>query len=237
MQILIFFFLWDAVFSGGAKQLFGYDKARIFTYAFTLIIVRAVVLSSRSVDIAGQIANGELTNLLLKPINYFSYWITRDFSSKFLNILFGVVEATILVLILKPNIFLQPNPIYVVSFLISLLIAMFLFFSLLMLTNFIPFWVPELSWGAQFLVVVIVAEFLSGAFFPLDVFPASVYQILRFTPFPYLVFIPIKIYLGNFSLSLVFQSLAIGIIWSLILWKIVNYVWGKGLLVYEGVGR
>jgi ABC-2 type transport system permease protein len=237
MQILIFFFLWNAVFSGGSTQFFGYDKAKIFTYAFVLIIVRAFVLSSRSVDVAGQIANGEITNLLLKPVNYFYYWLTRDFSSKVLNIIFGVVETVILVLILKPTIFIQTNPFYFLAFIISLVIAMLLFFNLLMLTNFVPFWVPELSWGAQFLVIIVVVEFLSGSFFPLDVFPPLIYQFLRFTPFPYLIFIPIKIYLGNFSLSLVLQSLAIGAIWCLILWKIMIRVWKKGLFAYDAVGR
>jgi ABC-2 type transport system permease protein len=237
MQILIFFFLWDAVFSGGASQVFGYDRTKIFTYAFVLIIVRAVVMSSRSTDVAGQIANGELTNLLLKPINFFRYWITRDLSSKLLNILFGVVEISVLLSILKPSVFIQTDVFYLLTFVFSLAIAMFLFFCLMMLTSMVPFWVPELSWGAQFLVIAIVAEFLSGSFFPLDVFPSIVYQILRFTPFPYLVFIPIKIYLGNFDISLVYQSLAIGLIWCAVMWKLMQVVWKKGLLVYDAVGR
>ena len=54
MQILVFFFLWDAVFNDPTKQFFGYDRARILTYAFVLIVVRAIVLSSRSVDVAGR---------------------------------------------------------------------------------------------------------------------------------------------------------------------------------------
>jgi len=237
MQILIFFFLWDAIFSGGATQIFGYDKAKIFTYAFALIIVRAIVMSSRSADVAGQIANGELSNLLLKPINYFSYWLTRDLSSKFLNILFSIFETVVLVLILKPNVFIQTNPVYLISFTLALIIAMFIYFTTIMMTSFVPFWVPEIVWGAQFLVIVIVVEFLSGAFLPLDIFPPTVYQILRFTPFPYLIFIPIKIYLGNFDYSMVIQSLIIGTAWCWVLWRIVNYIWKKGLLVYEGVGR
>ncbi|MFC1625989.1 ABC transporter permease [Patescibacteria group bacterium] len=236
-QILVFFFLWDAVFSGRNTEIFGYDKAKIFTYAFALIVVRAIVLSSRSSDIAGQIANGELTNLLIKPISYFKYWLTRDLASKVLNIFFGVFEVSVLIILLKPNVFLQPNLLYLIAFIASLIIAMFIFFNLLMLTSFVPFWAPELSWGAQFLVVMVVAEFLSGSYFPLDIFPVGIYQVLRFTPFPYLIFIPIKIYLGNFSSSLVLQSLAIGTLWSFILWKATNYVWRKGLLVYEGVGK
>ena len=237
MQILIFFFLWSAIFSGGTDQFFGYDKTKILTYAFALIIIRAIVFSSRSVDVAGQIANGELTNLLLKPVNYFKYWLTRDVSSKVLNLVFGFFETVILVLILKPNIFIQTNGIYLAAFLVSIVIAMFIYFNLTMITSFVPFWVPELSWGAQFLMIAIVVEFMSGSYFPLDVFPNVVFQILRFTPFPYLVFIPIKIYLGNFDYQMIIQSLIIGVAWSVALWKITNYVWKKGLLVYDSVGR
>jgi ABC-2 type transport system permease protein len=237
IQILVFFFLWDAIFSTGSAQYFGYDKAKILTYAFALIVVRAIALSSRSIDMAGQIANGELTNLLLKPVSFFKFWLTRDFSSKILNIIFGFFEALILILILKPNIFLQTNPLYILTFIFSLLIAMFIYFNLTMITSFVTFWVPELSWGAQFLMIMIIAEFLSGSYFPLDVFPPIVFTILRFTPFPYLVFIPIKLYLGSFSTSLIIQSLIVGVMWSLVLWKVANYVWKKGLLVYEGIGR
>ena len=237
LQILIFFFLWDAAFSGNATEIFGYDKAKIFTYAFVLIIVRAIVMSSRSTDVGGQIANGELTNLLLKPVNFFKYWITRDVSSKSLNILFGAFETVILVLILKPNLYFQGNPYYFLAFILSLFIGMFIFFNLMMLTNMISFWVPELAWGAQFLMIVVVADFLSGSFFPIDVFPNIIYQIIRFTPFPYLIFIPIKIYLGNFDLLLTIQSLLIGLIWCALLWKITLSVWKKGLLAYDVTGR
>lgn len=236
IQILVFFFLWNAVFEGRSGELFGYDKSKILTYAFLLIIIRAVVLASKSTDVAGQIAGGELSNFLLKPINYFKYWITRDLSSKALNILFSIVEVTVLVLILQPDIYLQTNILNLLLFLVSLVLGAFLFFCLLMLTNFVPFWSPESAWGAQFLVVVIVIEFLSGAFFPLDVFPGIVFNLLKFTPFPYLIFVPIKIYLGA-DMGFVLQSLMIASVWSVILWKLMNMVWQKGLKVYEGVGR
>ena len=194
-------------------------------------------MSSRSVDVAGIISNGELSNLLLKPINFFKYWITRDISSKFLNIIFSFIEITILFLILKPEIFVQTNFIYIMLFVASLLIASLIFFSIAMLTSFVPFWIPEISWGAQFLVIVIFVEFLSGAFFPLDVFPSLVQNILKFTPFPYLVFVPIQTYLGNESIQLSLLSLTIGAMWALFLLFITKRVWQKGLKVYEAVGR
>lgn len=237
MQILVFFFLWNAVFENGTQEVFGYTKEKILTYAFVLILIRAIALSSRSVDIAGQISNGELSNLILKPINYFKYWVTRDISSKLLNAIFASVEILILFMFLKPSIFLQTNPLYLLMFLVSLAISMFIFFNILMLTNFVPFWAPEVSWGAQFLVIVVVVEFLSGSFFPIDVFPTVIYNALKLTPFPYLIFAPIKIYLGNFSIVESLQSLAVGGVWCVVLWFTMNSVWKKGLKIYEAVGR
>lgn len=237
MQILVFFFLWNAIFQNNQGEIFGYTKDKILTYAFVLILIRAFVLSSRSVDIAGQISNGELSNLLLKPIHYFKYWLTRDASSKVLNAIFAFFEIGILLFLLKPPIFIQTNFLYLLFFVISVIFAMLIFFNILMLTNFVPFWAPEVAWGAQFLVVIVVVEFLSGSLFPIDIFPTPIYNFLKLTPFPYLIFAPIKIYLGNFTVSESIQSLLISGVWCVILYLVMNSVWKKGLKIYEAVGR
>ena len=41
---------------------------------------------------AGDVAQGELSNYLIKPMNYFKYWFTRDMSSKILNISFAFLN-------------------------------------------------------------------------------------------------------------------------------------------------
>lgn len=237
MQILVFYFLWNSVFQNTNANYFGYTKEKIIAYAFLLIFVRAITLSSRSVDVAGIIQNGELSNYLLKPVNFFKYWLTRDVSSKLLNIIFSIFEITILFIILRPSIYIQTNLLHLSFFVLSLVIASLIFFSITMLTSFVPFWIPEVGWGAQFLVIIIFVEFLSGAFFPLDVFPSVIQNILKLTPFPYLIFVPIKMYLGMEDLGSIISSLAIGLGWFLILIYFVKKVWQKGLKVYEAVGR
>ena len=96
MQIFLVFFLWDTVFSDPKRVVFGYDRERILTYVFAILIVKAFVLSARAVDVAGDISRGDLTNYLLKPLSYFKYLFTRDISSKSLNLLFATVEFFIL---------------------------------------------------------------------------------------------------------------------------------------------
>jgi ABC-2 type transport system permease protein len=237
LQIFLVFFLWSTIYSDPGTQAFGYDRDKILTYVFGILIIRAIVLSARTVDVAGEISNGDITNLLLKPINYFKYWFTRDISSKALNLGFAVVETTALYFILKPPFFIQKDPGIWIAFIVSLILAVFMFFTLLFLVNLIAFWIPTAGWAAQFLVIVIFTEYLSGGIFPIDIFPKVVQKIIYALPFPYLLFFPLQIYLGKLSTMGIVRGLAASSIWLIILGFIVSYVWNKGLKQYAAEGR
>lgn len=239
IQILVFFFLWSSVFQGqnSESSYFGYTQPSIVAYTFLLILIRSFVMSTKSTDVSGHVSSGDLSNYLLKPIDFFKYLLARDISTKALNIAFSFIEIAVLYFILRPILFIQTNPYQIVLFILSLVIAGFIFFSIVMLSNSVTFWIPEAGWGAQFLILMIFVEFLSGAFFPLDVFPLGFLEFLKLTPFPYLVFIPIKTYLGDLSLFENVKNLGLGAIWAVILWLAMNKVWKKGLKVYEAFGR
>ncbi len=237
MQIFLIFFLWSSVFSDPTRIVFGYDRGKILTYVFGILLLRAIVFSSRTVDVTGEIASGDLTNYLLKPINYFRYWFTRDLSSKALNLSFAIVESTLLFLILKPPFFLQTDPTIIFFFASSLVMAVLIYFSLLFLTSMITFWAPSSGWPAQFLFIAIVTEFLSGAVFPLDVMPVLFQKVIHFLPFQYLLFFPLQIYLGKVNFSTMLSGVVIALVWTLILLIVVNWVWKKGVKNYAAEGR
>lgn len=237
LQIFLVFFLWDTVFSDTNRVVFGYDRTEILTYVFGLLIVRAFVLSSRTIDVGGEISRGDLSNYLLKPINYFKFWLTRDLSSKFLNLNFATVEGVLLYLTLRPPFFIQKNPVFVLGFVISLILAMFIFFNLLFITSSVPFWIPEAVWGVHFLFTMITLEFTSGALFPIDILPQHLQRILYILPFPYLIFFPLQVYLGKMSHLELLKGISISVFWAIALWILMNAVWKKGLKVYQAYGR
>lgn len=236
-QIFLVFFLWDTVFSNSGRQLFGYDRSRILTYVFGLLIVKAFVLSARATSVAGEISEGRLSAYLLKPINYFKYWLTRDLSSKSLNLVFAVFETTLLYIFLKPPFFIQTNIGYLASFVITILLAIFIYFTIVFIVSFIPFWWPEVAWGGHFLITVVVIEFLSGALFPLDILPSAMQNILSYTPFPYLIFFPLQVYLGKISGALLIKGILVSLFWAFALYFLMKKMWHKGLRVYEGHGQ
>jgi ABC-2 type transport system permease protein len=236
-QILLTYFLWSTVFASPTTEIFGYDREKIITYVFGIMIVRALVLSARAMDVSGDISTGDLSNYLIKPISYFKYWFTRDISSKALNLIFAVFEFLILFLILKPAFFLQTSPIAIFAFLVSIILAILIYFLLLFLISSIPFWAPEIGWGSHFLVTVVVIESLSGSLFPINILPNTLQSIVMATPFPYLIYFPVEVYLGNITGTALVGGLMVAAAWTGVLWFSLNFVWQKGLKVYQALGR
>jgi ABC-2 type transport system permease protein len=236
-QILLTFFLWSTIFADPTTVIFGYDRAKILTYVFGIMIVRALVLSARAMDVSGDIAQGDLSNYLLKPISYFRFWFTRDIASKVLNLSFAAVEFAVLFLILKPPFFFQTNLISLISFAVAIVLAILIYFFLLFLISSIPFWAPELGWGSHFLVTIVIIESFSGALFPINILPNTFQSIVMATPFPYLIYFPVEVYLGNISGAALTGGLMVAAAWVGVLFVSMNYVWQKGLKVYEAIGR
>ena len=234
--LFLVYFLWDSVFSDPGRVIFGYDRAKILTYIFGIFIIRTIVTASRTIDIGGEISRGELANYLLKPVNYFKYWFTRDLSSKALNLGFLAFEVAILFLIFKPTIFLQTNPFFLILFLISLVLAVILYFLILFITNIFTLWYPDQAWGANFLLIIFI-EYLGGGMFPLNILPETLQKILYATPFPYLLFAPLQIYLGAFNVAASLRTVFIEVFFVFLFAIILKSLWNKGLRTYSSEGR
>ena len=237
IQIIITFFLWSTVFSNPQTVIFGYDRAMILTYVFAIMIVRAFVLSARAVDVADDIAEGNLSNYLVKPVSYFKYWFTRDIASKALNLSFAAVEFAALFLILRPAFYFQTDPYTIITFLITVAVAVMIYFTLLFIVSAIPFWAPELAWGAQFVVVVVIIESLSGSLFPIDILPSALQKIVMATPFPYMIYFPVEVYLGKITGTALIGGILTSLIWVSVLFFGMKYIWGRGLKAYQAIGR
>ena len=120
MSFLTFYFLWIALVPANGT-LFGYNQTVILTYVIGTALLNAFVLSSRSYTVGDDIIQGNLSNYLIKPMQYFYYWLAKDVGDKAMNIVFATVELTVLFLLLKPPILFQTDPLYLLFFLLSVL--------------------------------------------------------------------------------------------------------------------
>lgn len=234
LQLITLYFFWSVALSG-QEDFLGYTQGAMLTYILGTQIVRSIILSSRSVDVAGEIHDGKLTNYLIRPVSYFGFWFTRDLSDKFLNIFFAIVEVGALVLLFKPPLVFQENALFLALALVSAGLALTLYFLFSFVISLLAFWVREV-WASRFLTFIII-DFFAGGFFPVDILPAPLFAAISLTPFPYLIFFPIKIYLGQVALSQIFVGFAVVVFWILTSMAALSWVWSRGLRTYTAEGR
>ena len=80
----------------------------------------------------------------------------------------------------------------------------------------------------------ITTTFLSGAVIPLDLFPEALRAVLAYSPFPYMVYYPVKVAMGQLSLEP--QVFLILTAWTLVFAALNVLVWRRGLRLYTGAG-
>jgi ABC-2 type transport system permease protein len=234
VTFLTLLFFWLAIY-GNQGEFLGYQKSQMLTYVIGIAFLRTIVLGSRSADMAMQIRTGELTKLLLQPIKTIRFWFTRDIVDKGLNLFFTIIEILVVLWILKLSFYLPHHLITYLSFTVLSLLAVFLYFFLSFTLSAIAFWTEEI-WATRWLFGIIFLEFLAGAFFPLDVLPSWLTKIVFLTPFPYLVFFPLKVWLEQLTTGAIAQAFLICSIWLIFFWWLAILMWRKGSRNYQAYG-
>lgn len=234
LQLLTVYFLWLAIMPAQG-QLFGYSQSLMLTYVLGIAIVGAIVLSTRTHEIGENINKGDLSIFLLRPLNYFGYWFARDMGDKVMNVAFATVEIAILFFILQPPFYMQTNAFYLFLTIIAIFFAIVLHFFIGAMLGMIGFWSPDV-WAPRFIFFILLT-FFAGGLFPLDIFPQPLFRLFQFLPFTYLLYFPIKVYLGQLSPQEMIFGFFICSVWIFAMYILIQKVWRKGLTIYGAEGR
>ncbi len=234
LQLLTMFFLWSVLTSKNSS-IFGYSQPQMLTYILGTSLMSSIVLATRTSEIGDQINNGSLSNFLIKPMSYMKYWFARDLGDKAMNLSFAISEVFILILIFKPPLFLQTDVSFLFLAAISCVISMTMYFFFNYMLGLFGFWSNEV-WGPRFIFWIII-NFFAGSLFPLDILPHSVFAFLKLLPFTYLLYFPLKIYLGTISFQEIIQGIVISTVWAVLLFLVCKSIWHKGLKNYSAEGK
>lgn len=234
VSFLTLFFFWLAIYRG-RTQLLGYERLQILTYVVGVAFLRSIILSSRSVDLSGQIRSGELTKLIIRPLGMIQYWFSRDLTDKFLNIFLTIFEIGFILSVFKFPLYFPKNPLTYFWFLFFVVLGVFLYFFISFTISVVTFWVDEI-WATRWLFGIILLEFFAGAFFPIDVLPNWLIRIIYLTPFPSLVFLPLKVWLEQLSGLMMTKAILVCLAWLVFFWRFSLTLWKKGAKNYGAYG-
>lgn len=225
--------VWSVIFAQNAN-VFGYSQSQMTSYVFVVAILQGAILSTNLHSLAGDIYSGNLSQLIIKPIKLFRYFVALELSDKLKNVIFIFLESVILYFIFKPTLVI-PNLQTLIIFIFWILLGVIIHFFIEILFGTLGFWSPQ-TWGPKFLFFMIV-DATAGKLFPLDILPSFLQRMLFFTPFPYLAYAQSQLFLGRISQDLILgQTLAL-LFWCCFLGFLAHALWNRGMKEYSAAGQ
>ncbi len=227
--ILISFFLWKSIISNNE---IGYSLKEMMVY----IVISNVILIFTQIhvenEIEGDVKTYKLGQKLLLPINYTTKLVISFISRSFVRFIFIYLPFITVMMIISSNSIVFSRIIYL-PFTVIIAFTTNALFSLII--GFFSFWTTEI-WGIA-AVRNLITGLLTGAVFPLDMFPKAIQWIMLYTPFPYITYIPAKLLTDNsFNIQIVEKGLIISIIWIFILVGFMQALKNCGMKKYTSNG-
>ena len=229
--------LWRTIYGSNerAGEHNGFSREQmIFYYLLVAVVDVFTAVNEDDWQIAADIREGNISQFLLKPVDYLWYRLSLFCSGRIAFIAMAAGPLAIFIFCFRQYFLLPPDAATFAVFLFSLVLTALLQFFISFAMAMLAFWLLEIS---TFIFILFAFEYLaSGHLFPLDVLPSGVKQILFLTPFPYQLYFPIQIYLGKVAGPSLWQGLAIQCLWAFIAYGFARFMWRRGVQHYGAFG-
>lgn len=179
IHVFVFNALWDYILQG--KIVEGYGKAQLIWYVIIGEFIAYSIGKKNYIKVSEMIKNGEVANILTKPLSFMKYILANEATS-IVNIIINIIFAVVLGLLMAGPISI--TPIQFVLFSISLILAIVIDVFLYVFIGMLAFITEE---NKSFYMVISKAVLLL-ILTPLEFFPSIVQTILRFLPTTYIVY-------------------------------------------------
>ncbi len=230
-------FVWRTIYADKAPgDLVGsYTLGAMVSYYLLVTFVDALTaVAEDDWQIAADIKDGNISQFLLKPVDYLTYRLCLYVSGRAIYTPMALVPVAIFAWTQRAYFAVPPDLTATLGFVAATLLAGLLQFFLAYTSALLAFWVLDVS---TFIFILFAFEYLaSGHLFPLDILPPWLTQALYFTPYPYLCHFPVSIYLGRVSGAELGQGLALQSLWVGLGYGLARFVWSRGIRRYSAAG-
>jgi len=237
IPLIAVLYLWRTIYAGKApgSSVGTYTLAEMISYYLLSTIVDALTaVNEDDWQIASDIKDGNISQFLLKPIDYLTYRLCLFFSGRLTYLAVAAAPLAIFIFCLRSYFILPPSWATFGWFLVSIFLTALLQFFTSYAMAMLAFWVLEVS---TFIFILFAFEYLaSGHLFPLDILPPGIERVLQFTPFPYQLYFPVSVYMGKSAGNELFHGLMIQAAWVIGAYFLARFAWRRGTKRYSAVG-
>jgi len=229
--------LWRTIYAhhGDAGEHSGFSRSQmIFYYLLVAVVDVLTAVNEDDWQIAADIREGNISQFLLKPVDYLWYRLALFFAGRLAFVAMAAGPLTIFIYCCRSYVTPPPDTVALLVFLLSLGLAALLQFFISYAMAMLAFWLLEIS---TFIFILFAFEYLaSGHLFPLELLPPTVKQLLYFTPFPYQLAFPIGVYLGKVGGAELWRGLLVQALWVFAAYGFARFMWRRGIRKYSAFG-
>jgi len=235
LGLVFSYFIWRKIFLEN-ETVGVYNLNSLITYYLLARIFAGFFNERVTRHYEKWIKEGDLSNILLKPVNPNIYLFSKELGSRiFVTCLTMIIFLIPVILIrdLRLNIILNLSKLlWLLAFIVLSNIFLFLFYWSL---GCLAFWMTTTAGLRN--VTLNLLRILRGSFFPLDLAPVMLQKIFSFLPFQYALFYPLKLLTENKTLPENLKGIYILLVFILTFYTLSLFLWRKGLKTYESIGN
>ncbi len=236
IPLLAILSVWRVIYegkNGGAVGPYTYSEM-ISYYLLATIIDALTAVSEDDWQIAADIKDGNISQFLLKPLDYLRYRLCLFAAGRVTYMAVAALPVAGFIWFFRQHFTLPAEALTYAAFGFSILLTALLQFFTSYAMALLAFWVLEVS---TFIFILYAFEYIaSGHLFPLDILPAGIRDALFLTPFPYQLYFPASVYLGKVTGAELAKGLAVQLLWVAVAYGLARFAWHRGIRKYSAVG-
>jgi ABC-2 type transport system permease protein len=237
IPLIAVLYVWQTIYAGkgGSADVGGYSFAAMVSYYLLTTIVDALTaVNEDDWQIAADIRDGNISQFLLKPVDYLVYRFCLFVSGRLTYLAVAAIPLAVFILCLHRYFVFPPGAEQFLLFLVSVALTALLQFFMSYTMALLAFWVLEVS---TLIFILFAFEYIaSGHLFPLDILPPALAKLLYFTPFPYQLYFPVSIYMGRLSPAELGGGFLMQALWVVASYGLARFVWSRGIRKYAAAG-
>ena len=207
IQIGLLYALWSIVFAISGKTLIGglEFEGFVFYIGMAAFVSSALPAWEVSEKISDFITRGKIIMILVRPVHFIPFFFAReaaDFVTRGLLAVavFGLTGALL-------GWFIPSHAWTIPLFVVSLVLGLSLQYLVTLCVGMMAFFMYT-TWGVRGLMNTLKG-FFSGELIPLTLFPAGLGFVASVLPFKYVLFVPLFVYLEQYSYGESLRMLAL----------------------------
>lgn len=233
MLPLIMMAVWigKAQTAGGNVQ--GFTPQGFAAYFLAAWLSQQLTVAWVAWELSFAVRTGSFSTKLLRPIDPAWEYVAQHLTER-------LVRGPFIVLIVVAGVFIVPGTVltpdvwHLLAYLGLIQLAFAIRFLIAYCIGLLCFWFENATAFDEFYWVLFTL--LGGSFAPLEFYPAWLRSIVEWTPFPYIVYYPVRALTGALSWPEIGRVVLVQLAWLAVFWLIYRVLWALGRQRYGAVG-